>query len=364
MALSASESELLTKTCTNMNVAANTCREVLEMLRSLGSSGVVDIATHSNDATPHSGATNLFFVNPSTKTAYLGVAGAHGANNYSNYRSYEIRYSSSDNTYNPTRISALNGKTDHPVLGDHTYTADTDSAGELLTTAQAYALLDAEKDAYANTTRRLVNADRTIQTIVSYYLGNSLASSGNGYKTTSVVIALSKTSAEGSAGNLFEFNEQAFMPASASATLSLGTSGFPFDTAYLETAATVTSDMREKTSVDPLDEKAENFILSLRPVQFKKKTSRVDPVSFDEKTGEAVETEAAAGVRTHWGLIAQEVKEAMSATGIEDAAVWCLSDKSDPDSRQALRYEELIAPMIKVIQNQQERIEALERKVA
>ena len=41
-----------------------------------------------------------------------------------------------------------------------------------------------------------------------------------------------------------------------------------------------------------------------------------------------------------------------------------LEDKNDPDSQQALRYEQFIAPLIRAVQEQQAQIEALRAEVA
>ena len=70
------------------------------------------------------------------------------------------------------------------------------------------------------------------------------------------------------------------------------------------------------------------------------------------------------GARTHYGLIAQDVKETLDsvAPGV-DFAGWVLEDKNDPDSQQALRYEQFIAPLIKAVQEQQAQIEALRAEV-
>jgi hypothetical protein len=58
------------------------------------------------------------------------------------------------------------------------------------------------------------------------------------------------------------------------------------------------------------------------------------------------------GTRTHYGLIAQEVKEVLEQIGKndEDFAGWILSDKDDLNSQQSLRYHEFISPIIKSIQ--------------
>ena len=46
-----------------------------------------------------------------------------------------------------------------------------------------------------------------------------------------------------------------------------------------------------------------------------------------------------------------------------DFAGWVLEDKDDPNSSQALRYSELIAPLTKALQEALGRIEELERSV-
>ena len=63
-----------------------------------------------------------------------------------------------------------------------------------------------------------------------------------------------------------------------------------------------------------------------------------------------------AGVRKHYGLIAQEVKEALDKAGVEDFGGWV----NQEDNTQALRYEEFIAPLIKAVQELSARIKAIE----
>ena len=98
-----------------------------------------------------------------------------------------------------------------------------------------------------------------------------------------------------------------------------------------------------------------DFIKSLRPVQYKWK-----------KTDGGKD-----GVRDHQGLIAQEVKailDARSETNASEQAMWCdfsvdgeedeIVDQNDPEKTvkvpaptdQALRYSELIGPIIKAVQ--------------
>ncbi|RMV69979.1 hypothetical protein ALP05_02364 [Pseudomonas caricapapayae] len=68
------------------------------------------------------------------------------------------------------------------------------------------------------------------------------------------------------------------------------------------------------------------------------------------------------GCRLHFGLGAQQVREAMTAVGIDDFAGWVLSDKDDPESRQGLRYEQFIAVLINGVKQLNARLERLEKQ--
>ena len=73
---------------------------------------------------------------------------------------------------------------------------------------------------------------------------------------------------------------------------------------------------------------------------------------------------AKAGVRTHYGFVAQEVKAALDAAGVGDFAGWVLSDKNDPGSTQGLRTDQFIAPLIKAVQELAARVAMLEARLA
>ena len=99
------------------------------------------------------------------------------------------------------------------------------------------------------------------------------------------------------------------------------------------------SDRRKKRNIkDLVTEKARSFIMALKPVKYKfiKAISKSD--------------------RYHHGFIAQDVRQAMP----EDWGLYCENKDND---FIGLRYDELIADMVKVIQDQEQRIAALERKV-
>lgn len=99
------------------------------------------------------------------------------------------------------------------------------------------------------------------------------------------------------------------------------------------------SDKRKKRSIkDLVIEKARSFIMALKPRKFK----------FTKDISESD--------RFHHGFIAQEVKEAMP----EDWGLYVENEKQD---FIGLRYDEILADLVAVVQDQQKRIEELERRV-
>jgi hypothetical protein len=74
----------------------------------------------------------------------------------------------------------------------------------------------------------------------------------------------------------------------------------------------------------------------------------------------ALEAGTTAGTRTHYGLIAQEVKEALDTLLVPSFAGWGLADPGDAESTQHLRYDEFIGPLIKAVQELATRVTALE----
>lgn len=112
-----------------------------------------------------------------------------------------------------------------------------------------------------------------------------------------------------------------------------------YDTVQNSGGGTVfTSDRRKKRNIkDLVVDKAKSFLMALKPVSFK----------FTKDISKSN--------RLHHGFIAQDVKEAM---GADDWGVYC----EDPESGFiGLRYDEIIADLVAVVQDQEKRIEALER---
>ena len=143
--------------------------------------------------------------------------------------------------------------------------------------------------------------------------------------------------------------------------MGLGLTGARWTSVWAANGTIQTSDERAKTEIAD-SALGTSFIKALRPVSFKwieggkKSTGELD----DENNWLY---ESVPGSRTHWGFIAQEVKAAIDSAGV-DFGGWILSEKEDPDSTQALRYDQFIAPLTKALQEALERIEILETKVA
>jgi hypothetical protein len=126
-------------------------------------------------------------------------------------------------------------------------------------------------------------------------------------------------------------------------TGSVGSSAQRFSNCYLVNQPNVSSDIRNKSEITE-STLGLNFINSLNPVSYK--------VLGDEEN------------RTHYGLIAQEVKQSVDSSGAGDFAGWIGEDESEPNSRQSLAYGEFTAPIIKAIQELLTEVETLKAKVA
>lgn len=120
-------------------------------------------------------------------------------------------------------------------------------------------------------------------------------------------------------------------------TSSLGASGARWSAVWSATGTIQTSDIRHKSAVTESD-LGLDFIRLLHPVR------------FQWKGGDQ---------RVHYGLIAQQVAEAVSQLG-KDFGGHVLADPDDPASQQALRYDQFIAPLIAAVQELAERVEKLE----
>jgi hypothetical protein len=136
-------------------------------------------------------------------------------------------------------------------------------------------------------------------------------------------------------------------PATDNAT-TLGASGARWSALWAATGTIQTSDARQKTDIAPSD-LGLDFILALRPVRYR------------WTVGGNEDGAARPGRRTHYGLLAQQVKAALTAANCADFAGHVQVDPADPDSEQGLRYDAFIAPLIAAVQELAARVRALEQ---
>jgi hypothetical protein len=122
-------------------------------------------------------------------------------------------------------------------------------------------------------------------------------------------------------------------------------------------AVTVTSDIRTKTDVED-SALGLDFIDLLWAISYRKIVGQI-AVSED---GENTQT-LIPGVRRHYGLSAQQVKQVLDTLNVEDFAGWVLEDVNNPDSSQALRYEQFISPLIKATQQLHAKVKASDARI-
>ena len=141
---------------------------------------------------------------------------------------------------------------------------------------------------------------------------------------------------------------------------SCGVAGFRWADIYAANGVIQTSDERTKTNIEN-SVLGLNFINQLRPVSYKFTIGGQRVIESDEQ-GNPTKIDKQAGNRTHWGLIAQEVKEVIDKYGV-DFGGWILEDKDDPNSQQGLRYDQFIAPLIKAVQELSQQNEAMHQRI-
>ena len=143
------------------------------------------------------------------------------------------------------------------------------------------------------------------------------------------------------------------------------------DTVYAQKAVVTRSDERDKIDITDSD-LGLNFILKLKPRRYKMnpREAYFQTIENTEMTSENIVTNdytapndgSKARKRPHYGLVAQEVKQAMNELDIDFAGY--LDSKVDGgEDVLSLGYTEFIAPMIKAIQQQQEMIETLKKEI-
>lgn len=148
--------------------------------------------------------------------------------------------------------------------------------------------------------------------------------------------------------------------------VDLGSSSEKWKNVYATNGTIQTSDRNEKNTIEQIPtEKAHNLIMGLKPSTYKMNNGTSG--------------------RTHWGMISQDIEELLNALGmtsldfagfikspkvkieesVDENGKWHRTETViEGEYDYSLRYDEFIAPLIKVVQEQEKRIEALENKIS
>ena len=138
----------------------------------------------------------------------------------------------------------------------------------------------------------------------------------------------------------------------------LGTSNCRWSAVYSTSGSVQTSDLKQKDVIDDYDFKARDFIMGLKPIAYR------------------LNAKGASGKRIHMGFGAQPVYKLINNLELGDLSLveaWKIREDSDIEEpyygekmddkylRWGMKYEELLAPLVALVQEQQIKIEKLEK---
>ena len=268
-------------------------------------------------------------------------------------------------------VNSINNSTTTTTISGGKITTGTISANAVVTDFISAFNINADKIT-AGTIGASVSI--TTPTITVGSIGNSYYFKTKSIRTGTSIEALAVNAinmiSAGSAGTLsnwYPYNTD---------DASLGFVSSPYNlrwrNIFLINSPNVSSDNRNKNSIQVSD-LGLDFIKKLNPRKYKLNSRSVKPV-IDEDGNQILHENSDKpitepnlndpGLRNHYGFVAQEVKEALDQSGIYDsAAFWALADKDDPESSQALVYEQFISPLTKAIQELSNMVESLQQEV-
>lgn len=289
MALTQDQATRLDEAISNLNKSVEINNQILEMLRSLGNTGVVDIATHNTDKTAHSDgfntltATNLYALNsfiskidPSTPDYNsLGIGKLLVESNDNRERAVIQLFGGYKNGYT-TDASAL-----------RFYLSNDDFSNSFLSkelgTISFYSRYAQDSSQFNATTTMVAMRAATDEVgNASFYIG--------------------VRSSEG-VNSQYYFKPLSLYPTNGNS--SLGSSTFQWKDCYLQSSPIVSSDERLKQDIEEV------------PEEVFKAWARVNFKQYRFKEAVASKGDDA---RKHVGLIAQHILAAFEAEGLDATA--------------------------------------------
>lgn len=148
-----------------------------------------------------------------------------------------------------------------------------------------------------------------------------------------------------------DYSTGAFSPASDN-TYDVGSSGLRWDDVYATNGTIQTSSESDKTDIADSD-MGLDFVLALRPKSYRWAATASEIIPPEKRGGKSI-VKRKPGVRRHYGLIAQDVRDTLAG---KDFAGYIHDQASDS---YGLRYSEFIAPLIKAVQELAARVAELE----
>jgi hypothetical protein len=155
--------------------------------------------------------------------------------------------------------------------------------------------------------------------------------------------------------NSITVNEQGHVAPSLDNAYSLGTSDARWAGIWTETHPITSADQSQLANVQDCH-LGTSFIRALRPISYQFVIG-ANAIALENDETVVVNRP---GQRTHCGFSAQQVHLALQGA---DFGGWISVDPTDPNAIQALRYEQLIAPLVKALQEALDRIDALEAAI-
>ncbi len=156
-----------------------------------------------------------------------------------------------------------------------------------------------------------------------------------------------------------------------------GRSGARWSAIWAASATIQTSDGNLKENVEPVPFGLD-FVNDLEAIEYTWINGQniVEPEEYD--TGETEPdgsprmgvrdriVEVRKGKRKHLGFISQQVKATLEKHNVDPRhyALWVKSDPNDPESEEGLRYEHLIAPLVRAVQELSAKVEAQAAEIA
>lgn len=282
MALTADQSALLTSAVEKLNQSVEINKQVLEIVKSVGNTGVVDIATHNNDPDAHK---NFDTVHASS--------GFEIGTSYNTERAY-ARF-----------IRSVNESQTYGTLELNTYACQGATSPE--TGATGFSIRNFY---FVQDWSKFINDQSFYISSISARLGYTGEDSEKTYTTTHLlqygvqdgknVIYIGIGNTTGTGNSQFYFEEGCFR--CNYTTSDLGVSSNPWKDCYLQNSPIVSSDERLKQDIEEV------------PEDVFKAWARVSFKQYRFKEAVASKGDEA---RKHVGLIAQHILAAFEAEGLD-----------------------------------------------